>query len=352
MVAGGRKPSAHVIIVSHHNDEDLRLCLPELARTIGDCPVTIVDNAPSGHTLDWIREEYPDWELKTDLENLGFGQANNVAAISSQSDYLVFLNPDTLPTDNWLDELLRPLDEVPSVGLTTAKIILLSEPGLLNTAGNTVHLSGLTTCRGVRAPLASFSKQESIGAVSGACFAIRRELYEALHGFDDVFFLYMEDTDLSLRALIRGYTIDYVPTSHVYHDYQLRFANHKIFHQERNRYLMMYKLFTIRTLILLIPPLLLGEMVSWAFVLLKERSSIRDKLRAYAWVRQNYKLLQTRRRDVQSSRVLTDRQLLGYFDSRLDITQFGRTLVNRFAENTLKGLTSVYRSLLLLIVHW
>ena len=352
MVAGGRKPSAHIIIVSHHNVEDLRLCLPELARTIGDCPVTIVDNASSGDALDWIREIYPHWQLKTDLENLGFGQANNVAAVSSQSDYLVFLNPDTLPTDNWLDELLRPLDESPSVGLTTAKIILLSEPDLLNTAGNSVHLSGLATCRGVRAPLDSFSRRESVGAVSGACFAIRRELYEALHGFDEVFFMYMEDTDLSLRAIIKGYEIDYVPASRVYHDYQLKFANQKIFYQERNRYLMMYKLFKVRTLILLIPPLLLGEMVSWAFVLLKERSSIRDKLRAYDWVRKNYTLLQMRRREVQSSRVLTDRQLLGYFDSRLDITQFGRTLVNRFAENTLRGLTSIYRGFLLLIVHW
>lgn len=352
MAAGSRKPSAHIIVVSHHNDEDLRLCLPELARTIGDCPVTIVDNAHSDGSLEWIREQYPNWHLKTGLENLGFGQANNVAAFSTESDYLVFLNPDTVPTEDWLDELLRPLNEVPSVGLTTAKIILLSEPELLNTAGNTVHLSGLTTCRGVRAPIESFSTAEHIGAVSGACFAIRRDLYEVLHGFDEVFFLYMEDTDLSLRAIIRGYEIEYVPTSRIYHDYQLRFANQKIFHQERNRYLMMYKLFKVRTLILLIPALLLGEFVSWAFVLLKERSSIGDKLRAYNWVFKNYKLLQTRRHDVQSSRTLTDHQLLMYFDSRLDITQFGRTFVNRFGENVLKGLTSVYRNILLLIVYW
>jgi GT2 family glycosyltransferase len=352
MVVGGRKLSAHIIVVSHHNDEDLRLCLPELARTIGDCPVTIVDNAPSNGALDWVGELYPDWQLKKNPVNLGFGQANNVAAFSSQSDYLVFLNPDTLPTENWLDELLRPLDEVPSVGLTTAKIILLSEPNLLNTAGNAVHLSGLTTCRGVREPLESFSRQEQVGAVSGACFAIRRELYEALHGFDEMFFMYMEDTDLSLRAIIKGYEIAYVPTSRVYHDYELKFVNQKIFYQERNRYLMMYKLFKVRTLILLVPPLLLGEIVSWSFVLIKERSSIGNKLRAYDWILKNRKLLQMRRREVQSSRVLNDRQLLGHFDSRLDITQFGRTLVNRFAENVLKTLTSVYRSLLLWIIRW
>ena len=190
-----------------------------------------------------------------------------------------------------------------------------------------------------------------MGSVSGACFAIRRELYEALGGFDEEFFMYMEDTDLSLRALSRGFEIVYVPTSRVYHDYELKFVNQKIFYQERNRYLMMYKLFKIPTLIFLFPLLLLGEIVSWAFVLVRERSSIGNKLRAYGWVFKNYKLLQMRRHEVQASRVLTDRQLLKYFDSRLDITQFGRTPINLLAENILSGFTSVYRRLFLWMVR-
>src|SRR5262249_11170287 len=151
---------------SFHSNNDLRRCLPELARTISDYPVTIVDNAAQDEAIDWIAHEYPNWHLLRNTANLGFGQANNLAATTARADYLVFLNPDTIPVSNWVDELVSALENSPSAGLSTGKILLLSEPGLLNTAANTVHLSGLATCRGIRAPIQAFSQLEKVGSVS------------------------------------------------------------------------------------------------------------------------------------------------------------------------------------------
>jgi GT2 family glycosyltransferase len=353
MSHAGQPLSAHIIIVSFHSDTDLRKCLPELARTIGDYPVSIVDNAFPDEAIAWISQQYPQWRVLPNAANLGFGQANNWAAQNlHEADYLVFLNPDTVPTEGWLDELIGVFEKIPSAGLTTAKLMLLSEPTLLNTAGNSVHLSGLSTCRGTRAPRESFSKPERVGAISGACFAIRRDLYETLHGFDEAFFMYMEDTDLSLRAILLGYEIWYVPTAQVYHDYELKFTNQKVFLQERNRYLMLYKLFKYRTLLLLAPMLLIGEIVSWGFVLTRERASIKNKLRAYLWVLKNRKLMRERRNAVQSTRILSDRDLLKVLDPRLNITQFGRTMLYRTIENMLMWLTSGYRKFLLWIIRW
>src|SRR5260221_13040885 len=152
-MSNAQKPTVHIIIVSFFGNTDLQRCLPELARTIADQPVTIVDNATSDQALDWITEQHPRWHLLRNSQNLGFGHANNLAAKTADADYLIFLNPDTVPTQGWLDELIRGLEETPKAGLATSKIILLSEPESLNTAGNSVHLSGLTTCRGIRAPL-------------------------------------------------------------------------------------------------------------------------------------------------------------------------------------------------------
>ena len=344
--------SAHIIIVSYHSNIDLRRCLPALAHTIGDCPVTIVDNAFPDEAIAWISREYPQWQILYNSANLGFGHANNLAAQGVTADCLVFLNPDTVPTDGWLEALLRVLSDDPQVGLTTSKIILLSEPNALNTAGNSVHLSGLTTCRGIRAPLTQFTTQERIGAVSGACFAIRRSVYESLGGFDEVFFLYMEDTDLSLRALITGQQIVYTPDSVVYHDYELSFNNRKVFYQERNRYLMLAKLFHRRTLLLLLPMLAIGELASWGFALTRERRSIRHKLDAYGWVIRHWQLLRMRRNAVQSERVISDHALLSHLDSRLDITQFGSTFPIRVVESSIAWISARYRRFLLRVIHW
>jgi GT2 family glycosyltransferase len=311
-----------------------------------------VDNAVSDDAITSVMQQYPSWSLVHNTGNLGFGQANNLAAATSSADYLVFLNPDTMPTPGWLDELIRPFQENPKAALTTAKIILMSEPHLLNTAGNAVHLSGLTTCRGIRAPINAFSRSERLGAVSGACFAIRREVFDALDGFDEAFFLYMEDTDLSLRAIMTGHEIWYVPTSRVYHDYELTFGNQKIFLQERNRYLMLAKLLKWRTLLLLVPALLMGEMVSWGFVLLRERGSIGNKLRAYGWIIRHWRLVRQRRRDVQACRRIPDGELLRVFEPHLDITQFGDTLILRTVDTTVACLSSMYHRFLLRFIHW
>lgn len=345
-------PLAHIIIVSYHSDADLRQCLPALATTAAGYPVTIIDNAPSDELSSWITTSYPAWSVLRNSANLGFGHANNVGARTVTAPYLVFLNPDTVPTAGWLEALLADLQNNPKVGMTTPKIVLLSEPDRLNTAGNTIHLSGLTTCRGIRSPLDAYAKTEKISAVSGACFAIRRDLYESLQGFDEQYFMYMEDTDLSLRVLLAGYDILYVPTSVIYHDYELRFANNKVFYQERNRYLMLLKIFKWRTLMLLLPALLLGEVISWGFVLLRERGSIINKLKAYQWVAANWALIQQRRNAVQCSRVVPDRDLLALVDTRLDITQFGQAALFRIVEAIIKQLSSVYRWVLLRIVRW
>lgn len=342
-----------VILVSYYNTHNLHYCLPALFDTIPpETQVVLIDNANGDTGLDWIAAAFPRVELIRSPHNGGYGSANNVAARLSDSRYLVFLNPDTIPHPGWLERLIELLETQPAVGLVTPKILLLAEPGKINTCGNTVHITGISLCRGVRAPETAFGEPDRVSAVSGACFAIRRSLFVELDGFDETFFMYMEDTDLSLRARLTGCEIAYLPEAVIEHDYALEFNESKIFLQERNRYLMLLKAFKWPTLFILLPALLMAEAVTWGFVLLRERKGIAQKFLAYGWIVRNWPLVMQKRNDVQRHRRAGDRQLLKALVWHVDVRQLGDFLVSRIAEKVFDAFFAPYHWLLNRFILW
>ena len=269
---------ASIIIVAYNAQAYLEKCLLSVLETSGtNREVILVDNASADRSAEIAAQKFPQVRIIRNEHNLGFGQGNNLGAQWATGDYLVFLNPDTIVEPGWLEALITALEDNPRAGLATSKILLLNDPERINTCGNTIHLTGLTLCRGLRYSKAAFSQRESVAAVSGAAFAIRRELFEQLGGFDEDFFLYMEDTDLSWRARLAGWDCLYVPESIVLHDYTLRLTPHKVFYQERNRYLMLLKCFRWPTLLILFPALLLAEFVTWGFVIKSDREHLGNK---------------------------------------------------------------------------
>jgi GT2 family glycosyltransferase len=298
-----------VIIVAYNQRADLARCLASL-RESTDAEIIVVDNGSSDGTADYLAGEFPEVRLVRSQENLGFGGANNLAAGQAAGRYLAFLNPDTVVTPGWLGALVAALERDPSAGLATSKVLLLPDPERTNTCGNDVHLTGLTLCRGLGAPRDAFDEPAEVAAVSGAAFAIRRELFERLGGFDADFFLYLEDTDLSLRARLAGYRCLYVPDSIVYHDYRLRFGPRKTYYQERNRYLMLLKCYRWRTLLALLPALALAEVVTWGFVVLWDRRRFLNKVAGYGWIIRHWSEVMQKRAETQALRRVNDAAVL------------------------------------------
>jgi len=158
-------------------------------------------------------------------------------------------------------------------------------------------------------------------AVSGCSFAIRREVFEELGGFDPDFFLYLEDIDLSWRARLAGYKIMYVPTSIVYHKFRLSVAPWKEFYLERNRYLMLLKNCSLKMLILISPALLVTEFVTWGHAILYGLPYIHNKLRAYWWVLMNFGKIMNKRREVQMDRKISDREFIRLLEWKIPYEQ-------------------------------
>jgi GT2 family glycosyltransferase len=342
---------ASVIIVNYNGREHLTRCLESLEHTTY-AEIIVVDNTSSDGSAEFVASTYPDVQLIRSQSNLGYGQGNNLGASKSQSRYLVFINPDTVAEPGWLESLVSALGANPRAGLATPKILLLEQPETINTCGNNLHLTGLTLCRGMSFPGSAFTQPARVSAISGAAFIIRRDLFEALGGFDPDFFLYMEDTDLSLRARLVGYHCLNVPDSVVYHDYALRFGPKKTFYQERNRYLMLLKNYRWLTLLVLSPALLLAEIVTWGFSLTRDRDHLHNKFKSYVWVIKNWGAIMARRHETQSLRNVRDRDLLLNTTHRLEYAQTGEGFLSRISSWIFDPLFYLLRGFALFLVWW
>ena len=344
---------ASIIIVHYNRPQHLERVLRSLQKDgRREYEVIVIDNASRDGSAQHVVSRFPGVRLMRNQANLGFAAANNRAARQALGHYLAFLNPDTEVEPGWLEALIGALQAQPDAGLVTAQVLLMHDANRINACGNDMHLTGFTLCRAMGAERRSSGVLTEVGAVSGAAFAMRRDLYELLDGFDESFFLYMEDSDLSLRARLAGYHCLSVPSSLVYHDYQLCFGPQKTYYHERNRYAMLLKTFRWPTLVAMLPALALGELVAWSFVLLYEPGRVGNKLRAYAWIARRWRQLMQDRRQTQVLRRVPDRDLLGLSTYRLDYGQIGNGPVSRMAGLVLDPLFYILRRLVLGVVRW
>ncbi len=350
---------ASVIVVSYNSHRHLNRCLSSLQSTLPEeCEVIVVDNASNDDSVDLVADRFP-WVHLFPLEhNEGFAAANNRGVELAQGRYVVALNPDTEVTPGWLTALLAPLVQSQNaqrsvrgdqsaagrgqnpVAMTTARILMMDTPDVVNACGNTMHITGITLCRGIgcRANAPELATTADVSAVSGACFAMTRQLWQLLGGLDPDFFTYLEDTDLSLRARLAGYRCVYIPGAVVYHSYTGTFSANKFYYLERNRVLMLLKSLRISTLLYLLPALGIAECITWGYALKNGPAHIYSKLRTYGWLIVNAGQIVHKHQQVQIHRRTTDRELLALTAWRLDVAQMAGPAVGILAGTLLNPL--------------
>ncbi|MFY9611622.1 MAG: glycosyltransferase family 2 protein [Blastocatellia bacterium] len=353
VAADDKRIESSVIIVNYNAGDKLLRCLSGVVRSAGtNCEVFVVDNASADGAADIVESDFPEVIVIRSETNLGFGAGCNLGARRARGQYLVFLNPDTIVEAGWLEALIRPIRTEVSAGLVTAKILLAGNSNLINTCGNTVHITGIALCRGLGCSRDALNEPGEVAAVSGAAFSIRRSLFELLGGFDEDMFLYMEDTDLSLRARLAGWRCLYAPDSIVLHDYALKMTSLKVFYQERNRYLMLLKNLRWGTLVVSLPIYLLAELITWSFVLFKDRHNIGNKVLAFRWIAANWRAVMRKRNATQSLRNSRDRDILRTTDFRLDFKQVSPGLMGSLAGLVFNPLFLVLRLVTMSLVWW
>jgi GT2 family glycosyltransferase len=219
-----------VIIVSYNTREMTLDCLRTLTVELSgiESEIWVVDNASEDGSAEAVRRDFPEVHLIASDKNLGFGAANNRGMERSKGDAILLLNSDAFPRPGAIAALLKYLEQHPDVGV--------AGPRLLNKDGS-LQLSCFKFPSPARCWLenlwlsALFRKSPSLGDyrrwphdservvefVSGACLLVRRVVYEQVGGFDEMFFMYSEETDWQRRITDHGWMIAFTPAAEVMH---------------------------------------------------------------------------------------------------------------------------------------
>jgi GT2 family glycosyltransferase len=311
-----------VVVIAHDGAAFIEQCLRSLIMGgSGPSDIVLVDNASRDATVDLVRRVHPDIMVIRSKDNLGYGHGANLGIEATSLAYVAVLNQDVTVHPGWLRPLVAAMQADPTIGLATPSILLSSDTARLNARGGSPHYTGITTCRDYGRPAAAYAGSEIVGAVSGAAFVVRRDVFDMVGGFDPLFFMYLEETDLSLRAALAGYRTVCVPNSTVVHDFRASFSIEKIHWLERNRFLLLAKLFKWRTLLVLMPALAVTELLVLSYAATRGPSIFLAKLKAYVWAGKRMRDIASARRQAQRLRRVSDRRLLNSFTEDLDLSE-------------------------------
>jgi GT2 family glycosyltransferase len=335
-----------IVIVTHQSADALPSTLAALAPQLReDDEVVVVDNASTDGSADLARELMPGATVVATGANLGFAGGCNAGVKATAAPLVFLLNPDCAVQPGCLEALRACALERPSWGAWQALVAL---PGgeTVNTAGNVVHYLGFGWAGGLDRPVAEAPRApEEVGFVSGAAMVVRREAWEAAGGFDERYFMYGEDLDLSLRLRLAGWELGVVPAARVEHDYTFTKGAYKWYFLERNRWWTMLGAFPSPLVGLLMPAWLAFELVllaaAWrgGWLAAKLRSQ-RDVLRAVPEIR-------ARRRAVQATRRIRAREFATWLVAHLD----SPVLAAATRIPGAAGLTALYWRLVLAVVR-
>lgn len=214
-----------IIILTFNSEKYIPTLLSSLTQEYAkqikekELEVIVADNSSSDSTLKEVQKFKDRVKVIENGGNLGYAKGNNTAAKKASGDVLLILNPDTKVAEGDIFKLVSEfIDE--KVGIIGGKILTWDKRrelscGKFYTAINILLLSlGLEEKLGVRfAPNSS----QKVDFVSGAFLAVRRSLFERLHGFDEHYFMYIEDQDLCFRAFQEGYITLFSPKATIQH---------------------------------------------------------------------------------------------------------------------------------------
>jgi N-acetylglucosaminyl-diphospho-decaprenol L-rhamnosyltransferase len=220
-----------IVIVTYNSEHIIQQTLNSILSEITDqdIEIIVVDNNSQDETVDVISRNFPIVKLIKSQENLGYGRGNNLGVSHSNGEYLVIVNPDVALSLGAVLTMVDFLNNHPLVGMvgprtvdSDGNISYTARPNY-TVARISARYLGLTKLW----PRLAYGKYLQLirqtvkpfdaDWLQGSCFVIRREIYQQVKGFDDNFFLFMEDVDLCDRIWQSGWRITFHPNAKVSH---------------------------------------------------------------------------------------------------------------------------------------
>ncbi len=241
-----------VVILNWNGVKLLEQFLPSVMLYSPEATIYLADNASTDSSIEFVKTNYPDIKIIQNEGNFGYAQGYNVALQHVEEPYFCLLNSDVEVTENWLKPILEIFEKEKNVAIIQPKILDFKNKSLFEyagAAGGFIDKYGYPYCRGrifetVEKDNGQYNDFYEIFWASGACFFIRKEVFNRLGGFDESFFAHQEEIDLCWRSKNAGYKTYYTFQSIIYHvgGATLKESNpKKTFLNFRNSLLMLVK---------------------------------------------------------------------------------------------------------------
>ena len=223
-----------VIIINYNVKYFLEVCLHSVLRAAAglDAEVIVVDNNSEDESCSMIREKFPMVTLIENKDNRGFSKANNQGVAIAKGEYILFLNPDTVMPEDFFIKTLTYMDGHPDVGAVGPRLLdgkgQFAPDSKKSFPSLSVAIFKTTGINKIFSKSPYFNKYYSVHigehetapveVLSGCCMMVRRTAMDIAGGaFDEDYFMYCEDVDLSYRLQKAGFKNVYFPEAELIH---------------------------------------------------------------------------------------------------------------------------------------
>jgi GT2 family glycosyltransferase len=239
-----KNSSAWVIVPNWNGLNMLPGCLESLKSQTVTPHIVMVDNGSTDESVSYIETNFPSVKVIKLDSNSGFTGGVNRGieyALEQQAEYILLFNNDAVADRAWVEHLVDSAATSPEAGIITGKL-MRSDKVHLDSTGEHYSIWGLPYPRGRNSPDNNQYKPGEIFGATGGASLYRAELFKDIGLFDEDFFAYYEDVDMSMRAQMAGWKVRYQPEAIAYHDIggtSSKLGDFARFHSAKN-FLLLY----------------------------------------------------------------------------------------------------------------
>lgn len=314
-----------VVIPNWNGAELIAESLLSLQKQSLSTEIIVVDNGSVDESVSIIQSEFPDVQLVRLPENTGFTGGVNTgirAAIDQGADAVALFNNDAVAEPDWLKHLVETMETDEKIGIVSCKQ-LRTDKKHLDSTGDFYSIWGMPFPRGRnQQDTGQYNQQEEVFSAPAGATLYRAKLFQDIGLFDEKFFAYLEDVDISFRAQLASWKIVYQPNAEVYHHVSAtgsKLGSFTRYHYIKNFYLLYAKnmpgrlywkylpRFTVQAARLFASALLKGG--GWAYI----RGAVRAFLLTPHIVRERRRIQQSRTATIAS----IDKQLYKHRPPRI-----------------------------------
>ena len=314
-----------VIVVNYNGKKYADRCIESIFKSNWkNLEVILVDNGSSDGSVDFLKYKYKEYNKKVNFisldENFGPAKARNEGAKVAKGKYYCFLDNDTMVEREWAAAPVAEFENDDELGIIQCKLLLMKETNIIDSLGEYIGQNGFLV---QRVPVGTvdngeYNDKADIFSAKSAGMFIREETFKKIGGFDEDYFIYMEETDLGWRSWLAGYSARCIPASIVYHEFGTSsiILNKKIndynakFHGSKNYIMTLYKNLGSRRMLTVFPRhIFLWVGIAWF-------SLIKGQWQTFIWIHSgilwnitHFKQNRVKRMEIQKSRVMTDNDL-------------------------------------------